>query len=154
MRTRRLFLPVLLTCLAFAGTASAGDLSKDDLAALEAATQAFAKATNAKDWKAVAAMYTEDAVLMPSNMPMVKGRAAIQAFFENYLPMTDFTLEHVAVKGSGDVASIAGRWSLKMVTEEESIPDSGYFLDTRLRQKDGSWLISLDMFYSENPVQE
>jgi len=53
-----------------------GDRRIEDIAAhLEAAF-------NAKDASALAAMYTEDATLMPPNQPPVIGLASIRAWFE------------------------------------------------------------------------
>lgn len=47
-------------------------------AAVEAASAAFLEAFNAGDAEAVAAMYTEDAVILPPGSDAVEGRAAIQ----------------------------------------------------------------------------
>lgn len=47
-------------------------------AAVEAASAAFVEAFNAGDAEAVAAMYTEDAVILPPGSDAVEGRAAIQ----------------------------------------------------------------------------
>ena len=47
-------------------------------AAIREVADAYVKATTSGDAKAVAALYTEDAVEMPPNLPPVKGRAAIQ----------------------------------------------------------------------------
>ena len=41
----------------------------------------FVAAFNAKDAAKVASFYAEDAILMPPGAPLVKGRAAIQAFY-------------------------------------------------------------------------
>ena len=49
---------------------------------LDKLAQEFAAAFNAKDAAKVAAFYTEDAVLMPPNRPMVKGRANIEADYK------------------------------------------------------------------------
>jgi len=57
-----------------------GDGRIEDIAAqLEAAF-------NAKDASVLAAMYGEDATLMPPNQPAVSGRAAIRGWFEAVLP--------------------------------------------------------------------
>lgn len=57
-----------------------GDRGVEDIAAqLEAAF-------NAKDASALAAMYAEDATLMPPNQPAVIGHASICAWFEATLP--------------------------------------------------------------------
>ena len=50
--------------------------------AIAAVADHYVKATLAGDAKAVAALYTEDAVEMPPNLPAVKGRAAIQQLYE------------------------------------------------------------------------
>src|SRR5439155_21836549 len=41
----------------------------------------FQAAFNARDAAKIASMYTSDAVLMPPNRPMVKGRADIEAYY-------------------------------------------------------------------------
>ena len=57
-----------------------GDRGFEDIAAkLEAAF-------NAKDASALAALYAEDATLMPPNQPAVNGRVAIRGWFEATLP--------------------------------------------------------------------
>jgi ketosteroid isomerase-like protein len=44
------------------------------------------KAFNAKDAAALTSLYSETATLMPPNQSAVKGRAAIQAWFQTALP--------------------------------------------------------------------
>lgn len=48
-------------------------------AAVEAASAAFVEAFNAGDAEVLAAMYTEDAVVLPPGKEAIEGRAAIQA---------------------------------------------------------------------------
>ena len=59
-----------------AGTAMAQ--SKDDIQKLN---DQWCAAFNKGDTAGLAALYTEDAYLLPAGAPMVKGRAAIQGFF-------------------------------------------------------------------------
>ena len=47
-----------------------------DKAAIRAIDQRFTQGIMAKDWPAVAAMYTTGASFMPPNQPVVSGRAA------------------------------------------------------------------------------
>ena len=54
-------------------------------AAIREVADAYVKATTSGDAKAVAALYTEDAVEMPPNLPPVKGRAAIQQYLRQGL---------------------------------------------------------------------
>src|SRR5712692_9646751 len=54
-----------------------------DVAALEAADQAWLKAFNSGNADAIANLYDENAVLLPPGAPAVTGRAAIRAFLKN-----------------------------------------------------------------------
>ena len=153
MRLKHVLVTLVFAGLLLAGTGFAGDLSKEDVAALEAMSLGFAKAMNERDLDAVAAFYAEDALFMPPNMPAVMGRKAIREFMENFPQVKDMTLEHVKIMGSGDVVTIAGKWTMTMVMGEKSIADTGHFLDTRVRQKDGSWAYAADMFSSDQPME-
>ena len=54
--------------------------TSSDEAAVKQVADDYVKATLAGDAKAIAALYTEDAVEMPPNVPSVKGRAAIEQY--------------------------------------------------------------------------
>ena len=60
---------------------------KTDMASIEAEIQAlendWAAADNARNANAIAAFYSEDAISMSNNAPMIKGRAAIQKDIED-----------------------------------------------------------------------
>ena len=124
-------------------------LSQEDIAGIEATTQAWVEAVNASDWAAVSATYTEDAVLLPPNQPAVQGRGDIQAWFEAFPPASDVNLEWAEIEGVGDVAFVRGSFTL-IVTPEgmDAVADTGKFLNVRRRQADGSWLIHRDIFNS------
>ena len=51
-------------------------LTAEDVAAIEAMGPAIDEAGIAGDWDAFAAMFAEDLVMMPPNMPALEGRAA------------------------------------------------------------------------------
>ena len=53
-----------------------------DKATIQSLSDQFAKAFNAGDAAAVAALYTEDAIILPPGGDMMKGRSAIQAFWK------------------------------------------------------------------------
>ena len=130
----------------------AAALTADDRAAIEATTQAWAKAALAGDWVALAATYAEDAVLLPPNHEAVEGRAAIQAYFETFPPVSDMQLHPIEVDGEGDVAYVRGHYVLTMTPEgSDPINDSGHYLEVRRKQADGSWLTYRDIYNSELP---
>jgi len=63
-------------------------------------------AFNKGDAAAVAAMYTQDAYVLPAGAPMVKGRAAIEAFMRQTMQQIgDFKLTTVDVKPLGGNAA-------------------------------------------------
>jgi uncharacterized protein (TIGR02246 family) len=128
-------------------------LSDADRAALEGTAQAFASAARAGNWVAVAALYTEDAVLMPPNAPAVEGRSAIQAFFTSLPPVTAFDLKTVEIDGRGDLAYVSGNYAMT-ITPPGGTPvnDTGKFLEIHRRQPDGSWPLHRDMFNSDVPL--
>lgn len=66
---------------AAAPAAAAPDMAKVK-AEIQTLENAWAAAENAGDAKALAAFYTEDAVSMPRNRPMISGREAIQKDME------------------------------------------------------------------------
>jgi len=164
MKKLFLILPlVFLLCVAFGcqqgeevaeEAVEVAALSDEDVAANEAITDAYIQAVRTEDWMAVAALYTEDAVLMPPNTPMIQGREAIQAWNEASPPITEFNLTIVEIDGRGDLAFVRGTYSMTIALEDAPGPiqDTGKYIEIRRKQEDGSWLIAVDMFNSDLPL--
>jgi uncharacterized protein (TIGR02246 family) len=73
-----------------------------DKAIIQGLSDQFAKAFNAGDAAAVAALYTEDAVILPPGAELMKGRSAIQAFWKSAAEqLGDGKLTTVDVKSLG-----------------------------------------------------
>jgi ketosteroid isomerase-like protein len=64
-------------CLCFSAPAMA-----QDKATIQSLNDKFAQAFNAGDAAAVAALYTDDAVILPPGAEMMKGKNAIRAFWK------------------------------------------------------------------------
>jgi ketosteroid isomerase-like protein len=130
---------------------AANGLSPADMRTINETTQAFAKATLAKDWATVASGYLDDAVVNPPNEPAVKGRAAIRAWFEKFPPLTDLKFNAVTVDGRGDLAYVVGTYTMTLMPPGAPGPikDSGKYVEIRRRQPDGRWLLAVDMFSSD-----
>jgi ketosteroid isomerase-like protein len=79
-RISKLLAAALLALLASIPALAAD--TKADMAALEAVDQAWLKAFNSGNADAIAALYDENAVLLPPNAPAAVGRAAIKAFLK------------------------------------------------------------------------
>jgi uncharacterized protein (TIGR02246 family) len=86
-----------------------------DKAAIQSLNDKFAKAFNSGDIATLAALYTEDAVILPPGVEMMKGRSAIQAFWKAAAEqLGDATLTAVDVKPLGtDAAREIGTFSLR-----------------------------------------
>src|SRR4030095_6392600 len=74
--------------------------------AIKGVAAAYVKASLAGDPKAIIALYADDAVEMPPNQPMLKGKAAIeqyyQAMFGGGMKLTTFTLTHLDSAAMGE----------------------------------------------------
>ena len=127
--------------------------SAADEAAIREQTTTWIKSYNAGDAKAAAALYAEDAMLLPPGVPGVKGRAAILAYLTkdiaaskaagvvfNANPKTDVGL-------SGDMGWESGTYT---VTVKGAVVESGKFLSVS-RKKDGKWLYVRDTYNADAP---
>ena len=161
MTTRSLLLAALV--LGLTSTAcqppaqEAGPLSDEDIAAIRTGLQVYVQALLAGDWAAAAAWHTEDAVRMPPNNTVVRGRAAIEArFAERIDTITAFTATSVEIEGRDGLAydrhtySMTSRW----VGMSEPITNTGKALVVWQKQADGSWQAHRVMWNSDLPLPE
>ena len=97
-----------LTLLAFAAEAQ-------DKSEIEKLNARFAELFNKGDAAGVAALYTDDAVVLPPGSPIVKGKADIEAFWKKAAEgLGDAKLTTVDVKALGPAAAReTGHFSLK-----------------------------------------
>jgi uncharacterized protein (TIGR02246 family) len=134
---------LLVVAISGAQTASLAAGPPDEL------RQKWMAAGNAKDAAAIAALYAEDAVVMPPNAAAVKGRAAIQSFWKGMVDQLtgNVTLTRVSGWQGADTGYEAGTFAAKMGTAN----DAGKYLITFKKSADGKWLITNDIFNSDLP---
>jgi uncharacterized protein (TIGR02246 family) len=103
-----------LSTLALASLIAASPAAAQDKATFDKLNDAFVAAFKKADFAAVAAMYTEDATVLPPGSNVVKGRPAIQAFWTQAgQGIGDIKLTTVDVKALGaDAAREIGTFSL------------------------------------------
>jgi uncharacterized protein (TIGR02246 family) len=103
-----------LSTLALACLIATSPATAQDKATFDKLNDAFVAAFKKADFAAVAAMYTEDATVLPPGNNMVKGRPAIQAFWTQAgQGIGDIKLTTVDVKALGaDAAREIGTFSL------------------------------------------
>jgi len=125
-----------------------------DEAAIRAQTTDWIKAYNSGDAKAIAALYAEDALLLPPGAPAAKGRAAIMAFIAKDIAGSKAAGATFAIDPKTDVG-VAGEMGWEsgtyMVTVKGATVDAGKFLSVS-RKKDGKWLYIRDTWNSDAPA--
>lgn len=152
---RALVSSVLCAALALPASALAADLDAGDLAGAQALTQAFEKAVNAGDAVAVAALYSDDALLMPPHAPVLQGPLSIQAFMEEFPKVTDLHCTDMIIQGKDGLVYVAGTYSMTLHPEgADPIQDDGKYLDVRRKDPDGTWRFVADMFNTSVPDEE
>jgi uncharacterized protein (TIGR02246 family) len=124
-----------------------------DVAAINAVREAYIAAETAGDAAAVAALYADNATLMPSNRPAVSGKPAIEAFLrEQYAAMSmAVTVTPRETKAAGDVGYDTGSTVVTLTPKAggKAMPSNGKYGVTLARQADGSWKIT-NLIYNED----
>ena len=77
-----------------------------DKAAVQAAAEAWPSAYNEKNAEGVAAVYSDDAEILPPGSPAVSGHDAILAFFKN-----DIATQWAKISITTDSSDVAGDWA-------------------------------------------
>jgi ketosteroid isomerase-like protein len=118
---------------------------------LTAGGSRWMEAFNGHDANAVAARYTQDAVLLPPNEPAVFGRDAIAATHAELFATGDFKIdiEPLETVIDGQLAYVAGRY--RLWTDDGTLVDRGKYMEI-WRPVNGEWLISRDIYNSSLPL--
>ena len=141
-----------------ASDAAPAALSAADEAAIRAADEAWGKAATAGDGNAIAALYTDDAVLYPPMEGMVKGEAAKKYwvdFTTNFSSTAQLTTE--SVEGRGDLAYATGTYRMTITPKKAGAkampPEEGKYIEVMKKQADGSWRIAHDIWNVNAPAK-
>jgi ketosteroid isomerase-like protein len=139
-------LALLLTVSACKPQSAQVDPAADN-AAILAAAASFEKAYNDKNVDGVAAMYAEDAELMPPGNPMTKGRAAIRELYAKDIAerWARLTITTGASGASGDWGWRSGTWSV-----ETTPAMTGKYLEVWRRTAEG-WRMHRDIWNDDSP---
>lgn len=154
---RRTSLFLALACVALLGACAQGaqpdargmQMAQEDIQQLHSQ---FLKAFNAKDASALAATYTDDAVLMPPNYPAVKTQIAIATYARQELvpPVSGMLLNVTETQVTGgDYAFSSGYYTI--LGDNGATLDHGKFLEV-LKHSDQGWKFYRDMYNSDMPA--
>lgn len=110
---------------------------------IERTVARYVRASNAGDAEGLAALYADDAILLPPEDTLVRGRRAIEAFWEKGME-TGLSLETVRLDVHGDAAFLVGRYELAETADAPA--DGGKCAMSLVRQQDGSWQVTTDIW--------
>jgi ketosteroid isomerase-like protein len=146
MKKSILMVLVLLSCAIFLNTATADDFK----AAVDKAAKDFGEATASKNDAKLGSMYAEDAIAFPPNADMVKGRAAIQAFWKGLIDAgMKATLEPVDTESEGNLGIEVGKYTI--LDASGKTVDQGKYVVTWKKGNDG-WKLYRDIWNSSMPA--
>jgi uncharacterized protein (TIGR02246 family) len=148
------FLSAFLPAMLWAQEATAETPAQVDPSVVEGADK-YLKAVLAGDASAVAAMYRQDATLMPSDCPLLRGRAAIEQYYREWFKspakVTDFTFTHLESQVLGETAYDVGTYKQAMsLGAGGSLNLTGKY-SVILKRSGAQWKIAYLIFNSDSP---
>jgi ketosteroid isomerase-like protein len=119
-------------------------------AAIGAATAQFIAAFGRQDAAGCARLYTEQGATLPPNAGIARGRAAIQAVWQELFDagLTAFAVDSLELEGAGEWAYEMGRYRLYAGDE---LADEGKYLLIWKREA-GQWRIHRDIVNTSRPA--
>jgi uncharacterized protein (TIGR02246 family) len=133
------------------------DTRATDEASIRAASTDWSKASQAKDVEKAVSFYADDAMQMPDNGPLVKGKDNIRAGWQKMLalpgPGLTFVTTGVEVARSGDLAYEYGTYDFATQNKQGKITDEqGKYIVVWKKQPDGSWKVAADIDNPDAPA--
>jgi uncharacterized protein (TIGR02246 family) len=123
--------------------------------AIEAANDKFGESVRKGDGAALAALYADDARLLPPNGEMLQGTTDIKAFWTGALQMgiRDANLTTLEVIGMGELACEIGKYDLTIKPEGQgTIEDMGKYVVMWKRSSNGAWKLYVDIWNTSKPA--
>lgn len=153
IRASALVLVLLLVALATACQTQADTRAADE-AALKKLDDEWSRAVGARDVEKTVSFYSDDAVMMPPDIPTLTGREPIRALWRSMLESPSFSggwqATKIEVARSGDLAYVSGTYEFNETDAGgRPIADKGKYVEVWKKQADGNWKCVADMFNSD-----
>ena len=118
--------------------------------AIEDKNTALRNAYNKGDAAGCVAVYADDAIMMPPNQPMVRGKDAVKALIQGWIENIGGKISNPMVEcgAEGDLAYQVATYAFT----DTKAPDQGKFVEILRRQQDGSWKVYLTIYNSDKEV--
>jgi uncharacterized protein (TIGR02246 family) len=130
--------------------------STNDEAAIHGLRERTEKAENDGDAAFFETLAADDIVVMPPNMPVVKGRDATVRFMREFLGGFDLEIHYVSeeIQVRGDFAFDRGTYTQTLTPNGggPAIPGSGNYLWIYARAADDSWKASRVIWNESDPA--
>ncbi len=120
-----------------------------------ATNRQFEEAFARGDAAACAAVYTDDAKILPPDSPVLTGKQAAQAMWQSFIDMgvKRVSLQTLELEEMGDRAVERGAATVDIQGEGgQAIQASGKFIVLWSRQADGAWKWHWDCFNFDAPM--
>lgn len=149
---------VVLVVSAACEKQTAADTRAADEATLKNLDAEWSKAAaTTKDVDKTVSYYSDDAIVMPPNIPALTGKEPIRALWKSMLESPGFgggwKATKVEVAKSGDIGYVTGTYELRETDDNgKPMTDKGKFLEVWKKQADGGWKCVADMFSSDLPT--
>ena len=118
---------------------------------IEAVNKEIGKAFIRGDAAAIAGCYTDDAVVLPPNSQMIKGRKAIEEFWKGAMAMgvQSIQLNTIDVQSGTDLAYEIGNATMAMQPQGgKASTETVKYVVVWKRQPDSSWKLAADIWNS------
>jgi len=112
---------------------------------------------NGGDAFGVASLHTDDAIVMPPNIDLIKGKTAIKKVISDEISAgaTDLVFTTLDMYGNEDYVTEVGRYSLNAKDNDKIIMnDSGKYVVLWKHISKNNWLMKADIWNSDLPIKK
>ena len=116
----------------------------------------YMKFYNNGDASGVAELHSDDALVMPPNIDMVKGKMSIKKAISDEISAgaTDLVFTTLDMYGNEEFVTEVGRYSLNVKNEGEIVmSDSGKYVVLWEQVSKNNWLMKADIWNSDLPIK-